>query len=86
MSSRFKMTTVVERFRDPKTNVPKERLACGHIRTDPALYYDNETAFKIKRAFEAISPTTPIKARCYKCASAPNAKLCQQGADTTKES
>lgn len=72
MSSRFKMTTVVERFRDSKTNVPKERLACGHIRTDRILWDENVTASKIKRAFESISPEAPIKARCYKCASAPN--------------
>jgi hypothetical protein len=65
---KWKMTMVARRFRDPKTNVPKEELACGHVRTDPALYYNNETAFKIRRALESIAPELPVKARCYKCA------------------
>ena len=69
MSRHFKMTTVVDRFKHPETGVPKERLACGHIRTDPALYYDNEKAFQIKRLSEAMSPECPIKARCYRCAT-----------------
>jgi hypothetical protein len=67
MSRKYKMTTVVERFRDPDTNVRKERLACGHVRTDPALHYEGEMAFKIKRLAEAMSDT-PVKARCYRCA------------------
>jgi len=64
---KWKLTTVVRRFR-AENGVPKEELACGHVRTDPALYYDNETAFKIKRLAESINPEQPIKARCYKCA------------------
>ena len=59
------MTTVVERFKDHR-GVPKERLACGHVRTDPELFY-NSLAFRIKRASEIISSEIPIKARCYKC-------------------
>ena len=67
VSRNYKMTTVVERFRDPATNVRKERLACGHVRTDPALHYEGETAFKIKRLAESMSDV-PAKARCYRCA------------------
>ena len=66
--ARWKMTTVVERFLDPKNQVPRERLACGHVRTDPMFNYGNEKALQIKRAFETLSPGTPVKARCYKCA------------------
>lgn len=64
----YKMTTVVRRFNDPKNNVPRELLACGHVRTDPILYHENEAAFKIKRLLEILSPNIPIKARCHQCA------------------
>lgn len=65
--AKYKMVTVVERFEN-EHKVPKERLSCGHVRTDPALYH-NSAAFRIKRAFEAVCPNEPIKARCYKCAA-----------------
>lgn len=61
------MVQIVERFRDPVTNVPKERLACGHIKTDPSLHYSNEKAFAVGRIGQAISGQLP-KARCWKCA------------------
>ena len=64
---RWIMTTVAERFKAPN-GVPKERLACGCVRTDPIFHYGNEASVRIKRAFECLTPEQPIKARCYKCA------------------
>lgn len=73
MRNRYKIVTVVERFEDEK-RIPRERLSCGHVRTDPVLFYSNETAFKIKRLAETINNKNPIKARCYKCGKENNAK------------
>lgn len=67
MKAKYKFVTVVERFNDPKNGVPRERLSCGHVKTDRILWDENVTAFKIKRAFESMFPEKPIKARCYKC-------------------
>lgn len=63
---KYKIVLVEERFTDEK-GLPRERLSCGHVRLDPICHYGNETAFKIKRAFEMIGGGA-IKARCYKCA------------------
>ena len=73
----WKVVEVVEFFDEPKLNsinnkyydVPKMRLSCGHVATDPKQAYGNETAFKFQRlgnAFDMAEGKRP-KARCYKC-------------------
>lgn len=73
MARTWKVVTVVERFAQEKQydgrkyEIRMERLSCGHVRKDPVNFYENETAFKIKRIFEQVSDSPP-KARCYECA------------------
>jgi hypothetical protein len=62
--SRWKIVTVAERFNN-ENGVPKLRLSCGHIKTDPELSYGNETAFKIRRLANIMTGTE--KVRCYEC-------------------
>lgn len=62
----WRNVTIVERFVDDK-GINRERLSCGHIRTDNYVFYGNETSVKIKRVFELFTPNKPVRARCYKC-------------------
>jgi hypothetical protein len=70
----YKIVRVVERFKDPENRVPRERLSCGHVRTDPELHYGDETAFRIRRMAEQFTGDLEagrVRARCYKCAKNP---------------
>jgi len=58
----YKMVQVVERFVDEK-GIPRERLACGRVRTDPIFHYGNEKAFMVRRVYQEFTGELP-KARC----------------------
>lgn len=66
-SNGFRLREVIEEFRNV-SNVPKVKLACGHIKTDPMFYYGNETRNKIKMLYHTVSGERR-KVRCYECMS-----------------
>lgn len=60
-----KMRRIVEAFKDDR-NIPKVRLECGHVKTDPMFYYGNEKAKAIVRLFHDVAGTFP-KTPCHDC-------------------
>lgn len=65
VSARWKIRKVTENF-IANNGVPKLRLECGHIMTDPMLHYGNEKAYAIGVLGATIVNNRRV--RCYQCA------------------
>jgi hypothetical protein len=63
--SGFKIRNVVREFKDEK-GIPRLELSCGHIKTDPMLWYGNEVAKQIRVLGLKLGGLTRT-VRCYEC-------------------